>query len=139
MGRGYLKADVLQEFITNLADGLDRDVVMKKMKISDATFDRYKSRIEEIVDNYSLFMIESGLILKVKASMERLENDRKEYDELLQKAKQSKNNWQVLHVLNARSAHEKNIIEMLNNGVVAKRIKNILDRIAVEGKDTHTT
>lgn len=132
--RAIVPASKIQLLSECLGEGLSYEQIQKKMKISRGTLFNYKDALEEMVDNYAFFMMESGLLIKVKAGIERIEGLRAEYDELLKKAKEQKNPWFHLHTLQAYAANEKMIIDLLENAGIAKRMRGVIEKVAMTQK-----
>ena len=110
-----------------------KEVIQKKFDIKQAQYYRYIAAAEEVSDDFILGMIDHGLVLLFRNTMERVHNRRQILDELIESAKknQDENPGALIQAIKAADTNDKLYSDMLDDAKIVNRATKVLNKVIV--------
>lgn len=123
----------LREFSSLLATGMNREEIQKEMKIKKATYYKYHTAIEQVVENFLLAMVDYGLVLQFKDCLDRALKRREYYDLAISEAVKmaTKDPLVLIKCLKAADENDTLISNYLDNAKIVNQVMKILHKKSV--------
>lgn len=121
----------LQKFCHLWSMDTPPEVIQKELNIKQAQYYRYIDAAEEIVDDFLLGMVDHGLVLLFKTTLERVKQRQELFDLAIESTKKTvdKNPLDFVKCLRSADEHDKLYSEMLDDIKIVNQAVKTLNKV----------